>query len=52
MKRCKMFKKLKTKDYKKINKIKIFLCSKNCEINYVLKGFYKKIMNTIMFKAM
>ena len=41
MKRCR-FCKDKTKDYKKINKIKIFLCSKNCEINYVLKRFLHK----------
>ena len=40
-KKCR-FCKDKTKDYKKINKIKIFLCSKNCEINYILKRFLDK----------
>jgi spore coat polysaccharide biosynthesis protein SpsF (cytidylyltransferase family) len=40
-KKCR-FCKDKTEDYKKINKIKVFLCSTNCEINYVLKRFLHK----------
>ena len=40
-KKCR-FCKDKTTDYKKINKTKVFLCCKNCEINYVLKRFLHK----------
>lgn len=32
----------KTTEYKKINKIKIFLCTQSCEIEYVLRRFLNK----------
>ena len=32
----------KTEHYKKINNLKIYLCSHGCEVNYVLKRFLYK----------
>jgi len=41
IKKCKICKD-ETKDYKKINNIKITLCSEKCEIEYVLKRFLRR----------
>ena len=38
MKKCRVCKD-KTNDYKKINNIKIALCTESCEITYVLQRF-------------
>jgi hypothetical protein len=43
-KKCRVCK-YKTKDYKKINKTKIYLCNTGCEINYVVKRFLHKNYN-------
>ena len=43
-KKCRVCKH-KTKYYKKINNIKIFLCYEKCEIEYVLKRFLKMPYN-------
>ena len=40
LKKCKRCKD-KTEDYKKINNIKIALCSETCEIEYILRRFLK-----------
>ena len=44
MKKCRVCKD-KTKDYKKINKLKIYLCTEACEITYVLKRFLNSKYN-------
>ena len=44
MKKCRICKD-KTKDYKKINKLKIYLCTEACEITYVLKRFLNSNYN-------
>lgn len=41
MKKCRVCKD-KTIDYKKINKTKIYLCTDECKITYVLKRFLDK----------
>jgi len=44
MKKCRVCKE-KTKDYKKINNIKIYLCTDSCKITYVLRRFLDKSYN-------
>jgi spore coat polysaccharide biosynthesis protein SpsF (cytidylyltransferase family) len=44
MKKCRVCKE-KTKDYKKINNMKIYLCTDGCKITYVLRRFLDKNYN-------
>ena len=47
-----------TKDFKKINKIDIFLCSEECSIEYVLRRFlntrynYNKTSGTLYIESL